>query len=86
MNQIRATARTSPLAAVRRLLIVLLAVGAVLIGLLALHTVTGAHAGVPAVPLGSAQQAHPDNAAITGVAAVASFQQGVDALPLFAGD
>lgn len=86
MTEIRATARTSSLGALRKILIVSLALGAVLICSLALHSMTDSSTAVSAVTLGSAQHTQPSSVAITDwdAAPVASFQQEGAVLPLFA--
>lgn len=85
MSEIGATLRAgSSLRALRRILIVTLALGAVLVGIFALHSMAASSTAVTAVTLGSSPYTEPGNVAATdrGVAQVASLQQEGAALPL----
>lgn len=82
LTDIGATASASPLGALRRIIIVSLAIGAVLIGLLALHAIVVSHSGVPAVTTGAVQHAHAaeESGAHAGIAGALSSQQ--EGMPL----
>ena len=72
MNGLRASTGNSPMQLFRRILVVSLAVGAILIGLLALHTIAGSHGGLPAVTSEATVHAHADHGSMTSAVAVAA--------------
>jgi len=79
----RAAASDSAVHALRRILVVALTIGAVLFGLLALHSVAGSPEGMPTIASAAAQlQAAGDGSDAGRPAAVSAQQQGTDLLLL----
>lgn len=86
LTAIRVTSRTTSTRAIKRILVVSIAVGAVLISLLALHSKAGSRESVPNA-LGSAQHAEIGSTAHADAAGLetTSFQLGAAAIPLLDG-
>ena len=87
MSKIGATLRAgSSLRTLQRILIVSLALGAVLVGIFALHSMAASSTAVSAVTLGSSQYTELGDVAATdrGAVPMVSLQQEGAVLPLFA--